>query len=174
MKNVDDRNDQTVERCERLIRSFLLRHPGGPTGPEIEDCLQEAKIRLWRVLQDGRDIEYLAAYIRKIVDSIVMNRLEKVVRERAFLSSVEGRGWAEAPSGRRRENDRFRDLIDEVRGALGSLADARRAVVEMSIAGLSLREIAETRKWSNKKTYALYERGIQDLRKIFRDREGGA
>jgi RNA polymerase sigma factor (sigma-70 family) len=167
MNATDDGIEQTVERCERLIRSFLLRHRGVPAGTEIEDCLQEARIRLWKVLDSGRDIEFLAAYIRKIVDSIVVNQLQKSIREREFLSSPDSRALAESPA---REDVRRRRLIEEVQTALDSLMASRRTVLEMSMAGQSLREIAEERKWSRKKTYTLYERGIRDLRRVFKDR----
>jgi len=166
MNATDDGIEQTVERCERLIRSFLLRHRGLPAGTEIEDCLQEARIRLWKALDGGRDIEFLAAYIRKIVDSIVVNQLQKAIREREFLSSPDSRALAESPA---REDDRRRRLIDEVQTALDSLMASRRTVLEMSMAGQSLREIAAERKWSRKKTYTLYERGIRDLRRVFKD-----
>lgn len=162
--------EQAVDRCERLIRAFLARHPGGPAGTDLEDCLQEARIRLWKVLRDGRDIEFLAAYIRKIVDSVVQNRMEKVVRERNLLSSARERLLADASAQRPRKNGNVRDLIEDVRLALGSLMDSRRMVLEMTMAGLSLGEIAAERKWSRKKTYTLYERGIQDLRKVFKER----
>lgn len=162
--------EQTVQRCERLIRAFLLRHPGIPAGTEIEDCLQEAKIRLWKVLENGQDIEYLAAYVRKIVDSIVMNHLQKAIREREFISSPDSRAMAEVPAGWAPEVDRLRGLFEEVRTALDSLMASRRTVLQMTMNGLSLREIAAERKWSNKKTYTLYERGIRDLRKVFKDR----
>ncbi len=167
MNATDDGIEQTVERCERLIRSFLLRHRGVPAGTEIDDCLQEARIRLWKVLDGGRDIEFLAAYIRKIVDSIVINQLQKTIREREFLSSPDSRALAESPA---REDVRRRRLIEEDQTALDSLMASRRTVLEMSMAGQSLREIAEERKWSRKKTYTLYERGIRDLRRVFKDR----
>ncbi len=162
--------EQTVQRCERLIRSFLARHPGGPAGPEIEDCLQEARVRLWKALRDGRDIEFLVAYIRRIVDSIVANRLEKVIRERNLLSSARDRLLAEASTSCPSRNDGFRDLIGDVRTVLGSLMDSRRMVLERTMAGLSLGEIASERNWTRKKTYTLYERGIRDLRRVFKDR----
>lgn len=170
MNAADDGIEQTVERCERLIRSFLLRHRGLPAGTEIEDCLQEARIRLWKVLDAGRDIEFLAAYIRKIVDSTVVNQLQKTIREREFLSSPDSRALAEFPAGVARENDRRRRLIEEVQTALDSLMASRRTVLEMSMTGQSLQEIAAERKWSRKKTYTLYERGIRDLRRVFKNR----
>jgi len=172
MNATDDGIKLTMEQCERLIRSFLYRHRGMPAGTEIEDCLQEARIRLWKVLEGGRDIEFLAAYIRKIVDSIVIDQLQKAIREREFLSSPDSRALAESPARCAREADRRRGLIKEVQTALDSLMASRRTVLEMSMAGQSLREIAAERKWSRKKTYTLYERGIRDLRRVFKDKGG--
>jgi len=156
-----------VERCETLIRSFLLRHNCGPDAIDADDLLQEAKIRLWKVLENGHDIEYLAAYIRKIVDSIVMNHLQRVIRERALLASADVRAMSENQSARKRGDDHRRELSEKVRAALDLLGDSRRAVLRMTISGFSIREIAASRKWTLKKTYNLYERGLKDLKRIF-------
>ncbi|MDD8026640.1 MAG: sigma-70 family RNA polymerase sigma factor [Acidobacteriota bacterium] len=167
MKPVDDDHQRTVERFENLIRSFLRRHPYGPGPEETEDLLQEARLKLWQVLENGRDIEYLAAYIRKIVDSIVMDHLQKLIRERTLLAAAAWRGRPESQDSRKREDDRRRELVEEVQAELGALVGSRRTVLQMTLAGYSLGEIAATKNWTRKKTYALYERGLKDLKHIF-------
>jgi len=167
MSDQNSGNDQRIKQCESLIRSFLLRHAAVPNPIDAEDLLQEAKIRLWKVLENGHDIEYLAAYIRKIVDSIVMNHLQKTIRERTLLASADARAMSENPTARKRADDHRRELSEKVRAALDSLGDARRTVLHMAIAGLSIREIAAKQKWTLKKTYSLYERGMKDLKRMF-------
>jgi RNA polymerase sigma factor (sigma-70 family) len=170
MSGQNGARDPRIEQYEKLIRSFLRRHDCGSNAAEVDDLLQEAKIRLWKVLENGQDIEYLAAYIRKIVDSIVMNHLQKVVQERAFLSSADWRVFSENQAARKREDDHRRELKEEVRDALGSLVSSRRTVLQMTIAGLSIAEITAAQKWTLKKTYNLYERGLKDLKRIFGDK----
>ena len=160
-------NGRKVERCAGLIRAFLLRHPYGPRAVEVDDCLQEAKVKLWKTLENGHDIEDLAAYVRKISDSIVCDHLHRAIRERELLSSAAGRAMAENQAVCGREDDHRRELIEEVRTALDSLVMSRRTVLQLTMSGLSLQEIAATRRWSRKKTYHLYERGIEDLRRLF-------
>jgi RNA polymerase sigma factor (sigma-70 family) len=147
---------------EDLIRAFARKYGSARYPIDADDLVQETKIRLWKVLENGRDIEFIAAYVRKVVDSVIMEHLEQMNRERTVLQTEQVRIFSESHFQSRRAHP---NLTDVVREALPRLTAARRSVLQLTISGLSIREIASLQGWSIKKTYHLYERGLRDLRK---------
>jgi len=155
-----------IEKYEKLMRSFIGKYNYGPHSLDVDDLLQESKIRLWKVLENGHDIKYLASYIKKIVDSIVINHLKEIHKERTFIHSEELREFHEKHVPGNSLDDHKQEMAEIIRNRIDSLAGSRRIVLDMTISGFSIREIAEMKKWTLKKTYNLYERGIRDLKRI--------
>jgi len=166
---VGDRTDDSgalVEKCEGLILSFigkygLSRHP-----IEADDILQEAKIRLWKALENGNDIRHLAAYIKKIVDSVVLDELKKIRRDESYLRSEGIREFVETHLDRESPIVPRSGREEKILAAIMTLKRSRRIALDMTISGFSIQEIADINRWTKKKTYALYERGLKDLRNI--------
>jgi RNA polymerase sigma factor (sigma-70 family) len=155
-----------VEKCERLILSFIGKYGLGRHPIEADDVLQEAKIRLWKALENGNDIRHLSAYIRKIVDSVVLDELKKIRRDESFLRSEGVRGFVETHLEREGSSVPRSGREEKIMAAILTLKRSRRVVLDMTISGFSIREIADINQWTKKKTYALYERGLKDLRNI--------
>jgi DNA-directed RNA polymerase specialized sigma24 family protein len=154
-----------VGQCEGLIRSFIGKYGLGRHPIDPEDILQESRIRLWKALENGNDIRHLAAYVKKIVDSVVFEDLRQIRRDQSLLQAGGLGPFAGEPDGRNANATRPR-MEETLAVAVGSLKRNRRVVLTMTIAGFSLPEIAAINRWTRKKTYALYERGVKDLRKI--------
>ncbi len=154
-----------IERSDPLVRAFLRRHPSAPREDDVDDLLQEARLKLWRTMANGHAIEHGPAYIKTIVHSVVIDRLQRSVRERALLAEA----WSSALAGRARARDDAEaarnERIRDAESAIGALPAPRRAVLQMTLAGYSLSEISALRKWTPKKTYHLYERGVKDLKR---------
>lgn len=165
-KNPDDPRERWAALSDGLIRSFAWKYGFDRFGIDADDLVQETKIRLWKVLENGRDIEYIAAYVRKIVDSVIIEQLDRRTHERSAIDAERARIFSErqrapCPPGRPRM-----ELADTVREALPGLSASRRAVLQLTISGFSIMEIASLKGWTLKKTYHLYERGLKDIRKI--------
>jgi len=170
MSDQDSEKGNLIEKYEKLMRAFIGRHSYGHNSLDADDLLQESKIRLWKVLENGHDIKFLASYIKKIVDSIVLNHLKEIHKERSFIHSEELRKFYEKHFLENRSDDDKEEMEDVVRTTIDSLVGSRRIVLNMTISGFSIQEIAEMKKWTLKKTYNLYERGLKDLKRIFNEK----
>jgi RNA polymerase sigma factor (sigma-70 family) len=157
--------EQWVERCDPLLRWLLRRHPVGPPADDVDDLLQEARLKLWRTRANGRPIEHWPAYIRTIVNSVVMDRQQRSARERALSAAAGSSALADDARACRGAEALLRERIQDAESAIVALPGPRRTVLQMTLAGYSLGEISALRNWTPKKTYHLYERGVKDLKK---------
>ncbi|MCX6563854.1 MAG: hypothetical protein NTU60_09650 [Candidatus Aminicenantes bacterium] len=175
MSNKGSTRDDLLEKYEKLMRSFIGKYSLGHNSLDVDDLLQESKIRLLKVLENGHEIKFLASYIKKIVDSIVLTHIHEIHKERSFLHSEGLRVFHEKRLLESQSDETKQEMKDFVRAAIDSLVGSRRIVLNMTMSGFSIQEIAETQKWTLKKTYNLYERGLKDLERIFhkKDRVGG-
>jgi len=152
------------EHHERIL-TFLRKYDHARYGITTDDVLQEVKIRLWKALEKGNGIQSFSAYLRKIVDSVIINNLRDVHREREAMHSVEfqlrlsDNGHDIGPEG---DLDRLRGVV---KNALDGLKESKRKVIFLSLSGYSIKEISGMFNWTRKKTYGLYERGLADLKK---------
>jgi RNA polymerase sigma factor (sigma-70 family) len=153
-----------IERIEPLLHSFIRKYNHGKYGIDGDDLLQEAEIRLWKVLENGHDIRFLSSYLDKVVLSIILGRSRQLDKERSASFSEELRGRIRGSFAPGKPAASTEAMKDAVRGTLDSLKEARRIVIELSLSGLSIQEIAENQGWTLKKTYNLYERGIKDIK----------
>ena len=148
------------------ILFFLRKYDHTRYGITTDDVLQEIKIRLWKVLEKGNGIQSFSAYLKKIVDSVIINNLRDVHREREAMHSVEFQSHLR-DNGHDIGSDGDRDrLRGAVTNALDGLKESKRKVMYLSLSGYSIQEISGMFHWTRKKTYGLYERGLADLKKI--------
>jgi RNA polymerase sigma factor (sigma-70 family) len=162
----DDLRERWNMLSDGLIRSFAWKYGFDRCGIDPDDIVQETKIRLWKVLENGRDIDYIAAYVRKIVDSVIIEQLDRRTRERTAIDAERARIFSDRHQGSNPPGRFEPELADIVREALPGLGASRRAVLQLTIAGFSIMEIASLKGWTLKKTYHLYERGLKDIRRI--------
>jgi RNA polymerase sigma factor (sigma-70 family) len=139
-------------------------------GVDPEDIAQEVKIKLWKILRDEKKIISYPSYIKKVVDSSVIDYLRKrrreenIVQQEKVRTIAEGSYFypAEAESG-------ATDARAALGLALGRLIESRRAVVQLYLMNFSIEEISTHFQWSLHKTRNLLYRGLADLRKIFKE-----
>jgi len=158
--------EDLIGRFEPLIRSFIGKYNHGKYGLDIDDLLQEAEIRLWKVLENGHDIRFLSSYLDKVVYSIVLSRFKQMDKERSASCSEELRGYFEKNIVQDRADASREEMKGAVRRALDSIRESRRIALDLTLSGLSIQEIAERQGWTLKKTYSLYERGLRDIKSI--------
>ncbi len=143
----------------------------GRFGLDPDDICQEIKIKLWRVLSRERQIANFPSYIRKVVNSSVIDMLRKFKRdENVFLHEKQKRisemkaDYLSELSAR----ERLSDLLAE---AVGSLIESRRRAVKLFLLDMTIEEIAAFYGWSKDKTRNLLYRGLADLKKLLREKE---
>jgi RNA polymerase sigma factor (sigma-70 family) len=154
-----------VRRFGQLMRSAARKH--GLSEPEIDDALQDVRIRLWRSLRTGENIRRApASYVYRTVVSAALDflRRRRTRREEVTATGEESafeRDDALAPADAAVNEA---DVAQAVARAIGQLVESRRGVVRMYLAGYDREEIAEVLGWSEAKTRNLLYRGLADLR----------
>jgi RNA polymerase sigma-70 factor (ECF subfamily) len=150
---------------ERLVGRFtrMVRHIGrsrGLSDPDLDELIQEVRIRLWRA-RAGTIGGLNAAYVHRTAVSAALDIIRRRRRAREEpLESVR----ALAGTSTVAEATELGDLAERVARAVESLAPSRRPVVRMHLSGYAREEIAELLGWSEAKTRNLLYRGLADLR----------
>jgi RNA polymerase sigma-70 factor (ECF subfamily) len=156
--------ETAVERWDGLIHRVAARH--GMNGPDLEEIVQDLRIRLWRALQRGGEKNPAASpsYVYRAAMSAALDLLR---RRRA------------GPLGRPVELDLVSDTLlargadsadDEAEQvtalgcALEQLMPERRLAVRLHLDGKTRDAIAELTGWSEARTRNLLYRGLADLR----------
>lgn len=159
--------NRAILRFGNVVRGVGVRH--GLTEAELDELLQEVRIRLWRSLGEGEKIEGAnTSYVYRTAMSaaIDMIRRRRTVRK-VEIGETETEGdWMERKSGGLRADHHVRreELAQQIERALNSLGEARRAVVQMHLGGYQRTEIADLLGWTEAKTRNLLYRGLADLR----------
>ena len=99
----------------------------------------------------------------------IIRRRRSVKASAARLDDVHPSALADARAGAD-ERIATRELAQAVHDALELLAESRRGVVRMYLAGYDRYEIADLLGWTEGKTRNLLYRGLEDLRKILASR----
>ncbi|MBE3050272.1 RNA polymerase sigma factor [Candidatus Bathyarchaeota archaeon] len=156
--------ERILEALAPRLRSELNGLGYSAHSPDRDDLLQEILIRTWKALKDREgEIQYLNAYVKKIVFSVFINEVNRLRRERQLISAAENR--------QRLENEDKEDCAgsDEVLKeiiveSLTALGGTKRRVIELRLEGYTLAEIAQLNDWSIGKTCNDYYRGIKELK----------
>jgi RNA polymerase sigma-70 factor (ECF subfamily) len=152
------------------VRGVGVRH--GLAGQDVEDLVQEVRVRLWKALERGEQIEAApASYVYRTAASAALDLLRRR-RARRETSARLSRLTGEAVLGESPAPDTVfegSELAERIGEAVDRLADSRRSVVRMYLAGYGREEIADLLGWSEPKTRNLLYRGLENLREILTD-----
>ena len=163
--------ESVVARFATMVRSVGARHRLDEG--DLDEVLQEVRIRLWRADPSGEQIERLgASYVYRTATSAALDLLR---RRRAHggdrTESVDDRPDA-LPNNARGPLEELEggELSARILAAVDTLALPRRAAVRMYLSGYEREEIAELLGWSEAKTRNLIYRGLADLRRRLTER----
>jgi len=149
----------------------IRKYRVGRIGVEVDDVLQETRIKLWKALRSEKNIHYFASYIKKIVDTSVIDQFRKLKREEGIYLFEKNRKISEShqnPSVEALYAEM--DLKDLVGKAVDGLIESRRRVVKLYLLNMSIEEISLYFQWSKDKTRNLLYRGLNDLKKILKEK----
>jgi len=159
--------EHVVSRFDAFIRRSARRH--GLRGDEIDEVVQEIRVRMWKSLGTAELIRRAkASYIYRAAVSASIDLIRSRRARRNDARSLDDDLDDDAPEARQRADAALdeAELARMVHRALALLAEPRRAVVRMHLAGYERSEIAELLGWSEPKTRNLLYRGLADLRRI--------
>ena len=129
---------------------------------DLDEMLQEVRIRLWRAQQSEQIASVGASYMYR---TAVTAALTLIRRWRARPAETQATPDAAERGDASLERDlAASELAEEVARALTTLPASRQPVVRMYLAGYTREEIADLLGWSEAKTRNLLYRGLADLR----------
>jgi RNA polymerase sigma-70 factor (ECF subfamily) len=173
-----DRTSSVIEsvlaRFRRMVRGVGMRR--GLADADLDEVIQDVRIRLWRVGEKGKPIEELgASYLYQIATSAALDVLRRRRSHGAATAlaldapdapdaAPELRTLA-APTASPHDDVERGELARHVDAALETIAIDRRVAVRMHLAGYDRDDIARALGWSEARTRNLVYRGLEDLRR---------
>ena len=172
-----DRDEKKIREFEAILNKFsrfvkinIQKFNVQKKGIDPDDILQEVKIKIWKIFEDEKKINNFTSYIRKIVDSSVIDKLRKLKREKGIYI-YEKHKWISEQKSNYLHEIYYDDSIKEiVSNAVELLIESRRKAVKLFLLNMTIEEIAAFLKWSKDKTRNLLYRGLSDLKKILKEK----
>jgi RNA polymerase sigma-70 factor (ECF subfamily) len=165
-----DALDVVIKRFAERVKYIGVQH--GLQGSDVDDLVQEVRLRLWKALESGEKIlSAPASYIHRTAVSAALDVLRRR-RARRETPVRLSRPSGLAMLGQSPSADRMTEIVEmqELVGqAVDGLIPARRSVVKMYLAGYGREEIADLLGWTEPKTRNLLYRGLADLRTALTD-----
>ena len=158
-----------IEDISRLVAE-IIRFKFTRNPPEQkEDIAQEVRLKIWKMISRGKKITNLKSYLWKVVVTTALDvmrshsvlpsseeNLQNEILERLFSAGVSN------PVEQAEKKERIASILE----AVESLAENRRLVLKMTMAGMDVRDIAVHLGWTMDKVNHLYYRGIDDLKSL--------
>jgi RNA polymerase sigma-70 factor (ECF subfamily) len=148
-----------------FVRAHIQKFDVQRFGIDPDDVAQEVRIKIWKLLDSEKNIVNHASYIKKIVDSSVIDQIRRLRREEAVFRQERKKQVTEREGMYRPEALRNVTIREVVGKAVDALINNRRNVVKLYLLNMSLEEIARFYGWSRHKTRNLLYRGLSDLKK---------
>jgi len=153
----------------QFIRIQVHKYNLNRYGLDPDDILQDVNIKIWKLIRDEKIVSNYASYIKKIVNSSVIDQLRKCRRDDGLLNNEKRMRVAEMELAYSKEAIHNNNLEDIVGNAVEMLIDSRRQVIKLYLLNLSIQEIASYLNWSQDKTRNLLYRGLADLKALLKD-----
>jgi len=158
-----------INRFSKFIKANILKFDLHKNGIDPEDVNQEIKIKIWKILNNEKEIRNYSSYIKKIVDTSVIDQIRKSRRQEGIINHEKQKKISEQKSYYLKENPHDKNLSEIIEKALGSLLISRRKVVRLFLLNMNVEEIAVLLNWSKDKTRNLLYRGLYDLKKKLKE-----
>ena len=168
METSVDRVSATIEnvvaRFRTMVRSVGVRR--GLLDSDLDEVLQEVRIRLWRAGKTGKPLEELgSSYLYQVATTATLDLLR---RRRAHggdrADDVENRHELPAPNPTPADEVEALELAGQIEAALQTLSLDRRVAVRFHLNGYDRADIERATGWSEARTRNLLYRGLDDLR----------
>ena len=170
-KKKDDELRSILERFSGLIRVHIIKFNPQRFGLDPDDISQEIRIKIWRLLHHEKNIRNYPSYIKKIVNSSVIDVLRKWKRDEGIMLQEKQKKVSEIKRDYPASLSLEENLRDTVAQAVDSLIESRRKVVRLYLLDMTIEEISAFYNWSTNKTRNLLYRGLADLKSILKNKD---
>lgn len=172
---IEDNNK--LKDFENLLRKFngfikegILKYNLQKNGLDPDDIFQDVRIKLWKIILNGKQIYNYPSYINKIIRTSVIDHLRKLKRHENIFSMEKQKKIHEHKCMYFQKKSSKKELSFIVGKAVDSLLLNRKKVVKLFLLNMSIEEIAIIFRWSKDKTRNLLYRGLSDLKKKLKDK----
>jgi len=170
-KKKEDELRSILDEFSGLIRFHIIKFNPQKFGLDPDDISQEIKIKIWRLLHSEKNIKNHASYIKKIVNSSVIDLLRKWKRDQGIMLAEKQKKVSEIKKDYPIAISLEENLRDTVAEAVDSLIESRRKVVRLHLMDMTIEEISAYFNWSTDKTRNLLYRGLADLKNLLRNKD---
>jgi len=167
----EDELRSILDRFSGLIRVHIIKFNPQRFGLDPDDISQEIRIKIWRLLRHEKNIKNYASYIKKIVNSSVIDLLRKWKRDEGIMLLEKQKKVSEIKRDYPAALSLEENLRDTVAQAVDSLIESRRKVVRLYLLDMTIEEISAFYNWSTNKTRNLLYRGLADLKSILKNKD---
>jgi RNA polymerase sigma-70 factor (ECF subfamily) len=154
-----------VRRFAGLLSHARARHGLAPG--DLEELVQEVRLRLWRAQRTGEKISGVSAsYMYRTAMTAAVDLIRRRRHESRETSLPETAGAQGLPEFARSPSDpaEAEELRRRMGQALAALPKARAVAVRLHLSGYPREEIGTLMGWSEAKARNLIYRGLADLR----------
>ena len=163
----------SIERVLLKFREVALRAGAahGVAASEIDEVLQDVRIRMWRALSTGGAVKLetlTRSYVYRAATSAALDllRRRRARREHLTESLVPDERFPASGFAAPDQSVLGREMLDGVAAAMAEMQPNRRVAVRLHLMGYDREEIADLLHWSEAKTRNLLYRGLEDLRHL--------
>ncbi len=136
---------------------------------DYDDISQEVILKLWKVTNNEKKIKHYSSYIKKVVNSTIIDYLRKSRRQQQVISSKMQEKIFEKQAAFKEKDDQKNILVKKIYSAVESLLESRKKVVKLYLLDLTIEEISILYNWTEDKTRNLLYRGLSDLKKSLKE-----
>lgn len=160
--------DRLFARFEGLARRMARQR--GLAGDDVDDVLQDVRIRLWKARGGDENLDALgASYLMKVVTTAVIDHRRRRQRERTvtLVDTTESEAVPAALHVAPDDGSDREAAAHRLAQALAILPENRRLAVQLHLDGYTRDDIGRLTGWSEAKVRNLLYRGLDDLRAAF-------
>jgi RNA polymerase sigma factor (sigma-70 family) len=168
-------NDDFIRDLARSIDKVVRRNFPRVSADEKADISQEILKKIWKMIAGGKKIDNLKSYIWRVAYTTALD----LVKENEKYINIEEDMQKEADGCLSDMTDislesqlESENAKKNLLAAIEGLSPNRRTVLKLALTGMTVREIAEFFDWSESKVNHLYYRGLEDLKKRMKEKEG--
>ena len=158
-----------IDDFSSYIRCLIFKYNLSKLGLDPEDLIQEIRLKLWKIIDDEKNISNPASYIRKVVESAVIDQIRRIRKEEEIFITEKKKLISEFEPKASSYQDQTGSLKEYVLKAADKLLDSRKLVVKLYLLNMSLPEISDYLHYSSAKTRNLLYRGLADLKIILKE-----
>lgn len=154
-----------LARFRTMVRSVGVRR--GLVDADLDEVMQDVRIRLWQAEQGGKDIEALgSSYLYQVATTAAVDLLRRR-RARGADRSDDLEEQDDLPVLRPNphEEAESRELAERIHAAVALLPEDRRVAVRFHLSGYDRHDIARALGWSEARARNLIYRGLEQLRR---------